>query len=175
MGLNWLRSIHLRYLGWRWMTREMVQVLSTSLGLEVQSETWWDFWAEGSNWSLNLLSGMCCGTGNHLKWGVPPESSRRPLLGGTVCSDVTVMHYTASAVVSIHSTMLGYMSMSHVLQSMSVNFALSLGRSEIFQWLWYFAFLQCSHRRQLWLQFQTEALFLSRLTKYSALPITSFQ
>lgn len=42
-GPDWLRSIRLRYLGWRRMRGEMIQVLRTSLGLEVQNETRWDF------------------------------------------------------------------------------------------------------------------------------------
>ena len=48
-------------------------------------------------------------------------------MAGTACFHVAVMHCTASAVVSIYSATLGYMNMSHVLQSTSVSFAPSLG------------------------------------------------
>lgn len=109
------------------MTGEMIQALCASLGLEVQSESRWDFWADGSNLSSKLLSATGWGAGNHLKWGLAPRSCVKPLLGGTACSHVAVMRCTASAVVSIYSTALGCMNTSHVLQSTSVSFAPSLG------------------------------------------------
>lgn len=160
-GPDWLRSIRLRYLGWRRMRGEMIQVLRTSLGLEVQNETRWDFWADGSNRRSKLLTATQC-VGSHLKWGLAPESCGRPLLGGTACSHVTVRHCTASAVVSLYSTTLGYMNTSHVLQSTSVSFAPSLGLKDLSDF-GYLAFLQCGPRGQLWLLLRTEALFLSRL------------
>jgi len=107
------------------MMEEIVQVLSTSLGLEMPSETRRDFWADGSKWSSKVFNATQC-SGKHLRGGLTPESCGRPRLGGTACSHVTVMHCAAS-VVSVYSTTLGYMNTSHILQSLSLSFALSLG------------------------------------------------